>query len=198
MTPTTLFLHFGFIFLFSSLSLITSNDLTITTRLIHRDSLLSSLETFAGRAARSLKSSTARHAYISSVRLNRQHGANIGLVEAINHNIFYVNFSIGNPPIPQLAVMDTIGDLLWVKCLPCSPCSSTSGMTFFDPTKSKTFIPRQFEDDVFCFAFLRSPKVSFIGLMAQQRYNIGYDLKNRRLHFQEIDCEILGYEHNMI
>ncbi|CAN1185017.1 Probable aspartic protease At2g35615 [Linum perenne] len=143
MTPTTLFLHFGFIFLFSSLSLITSNDLTITTRLIHRDSLLSSLETFAGRAARSLKSSTARHAYISSVRLNRQHGANIGLVEAINHNIFYVNFSIGNPPIPQLAVMDTIGDLLWVKCLPCSPCSSTSGMTFFDPTKSKTFIPRQ-------------------------------------------------------
>ncbi|CAN1185020.1 Aspartyl protease UND [Linum perenne] len=39
--------------------------------------------------------------------------------------------------------MDTIGDLLWVKCLPCSPCSSTSGMTFFDPTKSKTFIPRQ-------------------------------------------------------
>ncbi|CAN1185022.1 Aspartic proteinase CDR1 [Linum perenne] len=56
----------------------------------------------------------------------------------------------------------------------------------------------QVEDDVFCFAFLRSPKVSFIGLMAQQRYNIGYDLKNRRLHFQEIDCEILGYEHNMI
>ncbi|CAN1328416.1 Aspartyl protease UND [Linum perenne] len=38
--------------------------------------------------------------------------------------------------------MDTGSDFLWVKCLPCSPCSSSSGGTIFDPTKSKTYVPR--------------------------------------------------------
>ncbi|CAN1166499.1 Aspartyl protease UND [Linum perenne] len=38
--------------------------------------------------------------------------------------------------------MDTGSDFLWVKCLPCSPCSPSSGGTFFDPTKSKTYVPR--------------------------------------------------------
>ncbi|CAN0920376.1 Aspartic proteinase CDR1, partial [Linum grandiflorum] len=140
MTATTLALHLAFIFLFSSLQ--SSNGLRFTTRLIHRDSHLSPVEPIADRAVRSLQSSVARYAYISSLKGNPHRGADVGLVEAVNDNIFYVNFSIGNPPVPQLAVMDTTSDLLWIKCLPCSPCSPTSGITFFDPTKSNTFRPR--------------------------------------------------------
>ncbi|CAN1328280.1 Aspartic proteinase CDR1 [Linum perenne] len=56
--------------------------------------------------------------------------------------MFYANFSIGYPPVPQLGIMDTGSSFLWVKCLPCSPCSPSSGGTFFDPTKSKTYVPR--------------------------------------------------------
>ncbi|XP_017970324.1 PREDICTED: aspartic proteinase CDR1 [Theobroma cacao] len=44
-----------------------------------------------------------------------------------NHNLFLVNFFIGQPPIPQLAVMDTGSSLLWVQCLLCLP-NAPSGM----------------------------------------------------------------------
>ncbi|CAN1809534.1 Putative ribonuclease H protein At1g65750 [Linum perenne] len=212
------------------------------------------------------------------------------LVNAIKVNIFYANFSIGYPPVPQLGVMDTGSDFLWVKCLPCSPCSSSSGGTIFDPTKSKTYssegveateqltfqvvggpavvVPnftigcsssmtgveilgqqfngilplgitknhenslvamfgykfsycvgsivdreardfppigiqfveegelvldnfgmfKQVEDDKFCLAFLRTDSVSLIGMMAQQGYNIGYDLVRKRLYIKDTDC----------
>ncbi|CAN1166702.1 Probable aspartic protease At2g35615 [Linum perenne] len=121
MAQTTLF-----IFFFSSI--ITIQGLTIKTRLIHRDSYHSPLydpaKTIADLANESLRSSIARHEHTSS------------------NNLFYANFSIGYPPVPQLGIMDTGSSFLWVKCLPCSPCSPSSGGTFFDPTKSKTYVPR--------------------------------------------------------
>ncbi|CAN1837233.1 Probable aspartic protease At2g35615 [Linum perenne] len=57
-------------------------------------------------------------------------------------SIFYVNFSIGQPTVPQLAIMDTGSDMLWVNCLPCIPCAPISGALLFDPLKSKTYFPR--------------------------------------------------------
>ncbi|CAN1809515.1 Probable aspartic protease At2g35615 [Linum perenne] len=343
-TTTTLSLHLALIILLSS-----SQSNAFPTRLIHRDSNRSPVEPISVRAARTLQSSLTRHTYISSLNdVNPQDGADIELVEGINDNIFYVNFTIGSPPVQQLAVMDTTSNTLWVKCLPCSPCSRAPGITFFDPAKSKSFAPLpcgangcsgctdwlskkvckyiihyiggkynegilateqlafaqasygdaavvvpnlqfgcsslvteskeqeqfymngvlplgfnggdsfvgrlggvfsycigsvvdrtypynrltigkdayldgnsttavrnfpkmgiqfeegaelvldnfgmfiQVDDDVFCFAFARSPTSSFIGMMAQQGYNVGYDLVGKRLHFQELDCEVLG------
>ncbi|CAN1809514.1 Aspartic proteinase CDR1 [Linum perenne] len=120
--------------------------LTIKTPLIHRDSYHSPLydatKTTADLAEESLRSSIARHAHTPSLSDNGSGGVDAELVNSIKNNIFYANFSIGYPPVPQLAVMDTGSTFLWLKCLPCSPCSPSSGGTFFDPTKSKTYVPR--------------------------------------------------------
>ncbi|CAN1166699.1 Probable aspartic protease At2g35615 [Linum perenne] len=185
MAQTTLF-----IFFFSSI--ITIQGLTIKTRLIHRDSYHSPLydpaKTIADLANESLRSSIARHEHTSSLSNNGSGGVGAELVNAIKNNLFYANFSIGYPPVPQLGIMDTGSSFLWVKCLPCSPCSPSSGGTFFDPTKSKTYMFKQVEDDIFCFAFLRTDRVSTIGMMAQQGYNMGYDLVRKRLYIKDTDC----------
>ncbi|CAN1166693.1 Aspartyl protease UND [Linum perenne] len=47
---------------------------------------------------------------------------------------------------------------------------------------------KQVEDDIFCFAFLRTDRVSTIGMMAQQGYNMGYDLVRKRLYIKDTDC----------
>nr|KYP62289.1 Aspartic proteinase nepenthesin-1 [Cajanus cajan] len=50
------------------------------------------------------------------------------------------NISIGQPPTPQLVIMDTASDILWVMCAPCSNCDHHSGQ-LFDPSKSSTYSP---------------------------------------------------------
>ncbi|KAK3028575.1 hypothetical protein RJ639_039266 [Escallonia herrerae] len=49
--------------------------------------------------------------------------------------VFLVNMSIGEPPIPQLLVLDTASRVLWVHCSPCTGCQRD---TLFDPSKSST------------------------------------------------------------
>lgn len=55
----------------------------------------------------------------------------------------------------------------------------------------------QMTDDTFCMAVgpISSTslwfKPSIIGLLAQQSYNMGYDLDNQQIYFQRIDCELL-------
>ncbi|CAI0389767.1 unnamed protein product [Linum tenue] len=49
----------------------------------------------------------------------------------------------------------------------------------------------QVTDDVFCLAVVRSKDVSVIGMMAQQGYNVGYDLKAMTVSFQKMDCQLL-------
>ncbi|KAK7329885.1 hypothetical protein VNO77_24066 [Canavalia gladiata] len=61
------------------------------------------------------------------------------LVPSPRNVVFLMNFSIGEPPVPQLAVMDTGSSLTWVKCLPCTSCSQESG-PIFDPSKSFTYV----------------------------------------------------------
>ncbi|CAN1166749.1 Probable aspartic protease At2g35615 [Linum perenne] len=144
-------------FFFSILIFSTSYGANITVPLIHRDSVYSPLynasETISDRAQRIVEASRGRHDYLSllfsddhehtpSLSDNGSGRVDAELVNAIKFNIFYANFSIGYPPVPQLGIMDTGSSFLWVKCLPCSPCSPSSGGTFFDPTKSKTYVPR--------------------------------------------------------
>ncbi|XP_034700260.1 aspartic proteinase CDR1-like [Vitis riparia] len=52
----------------------------------------------------------------------------------------------------------------------------------------------QKNQDVFCLAVLESNLKnigSVIGIMAQQHYNVAYDLIGKRVYFQRIDCELL-------
>ncbi|CAN1165403.1 Aspartyl protease UND [Linum perenne] len=66
----------------------------------------------------------------------------------IKNNVFYVNFSIGDPPVPQLALLDTGSGLLWLRCPPCKPyCSTYSGATFYYSFNSKTYSPRPCSKD---------------------------------------------------
>ncbi|KAK7265341.1 hypothetical protein RJT34_32960 [Clitoria ternatea] len=61
------------------------------------------------------------------------------LVPSPRNVVFLMNFSIGEPPVPQLAVMDTGSSLTWVKCLPCKSCSDQQSVPIFDPSKSSTY-----------------------------------------------------------
>ncbi|CAI0394733.1 unnamed protein product [Linum tenue] len=161
MAPTTSYfspsLFFFFFFFFLSFALTSSSSShgssTITTHLIHRDSTFSpsydAAETVAGRAARAAEASLARHRYLSSLKEDMPRDVEAGLVLAATVNVFYVNFSIGDPPVQQLAVMDTGSSLTWVKCLPCSPCSPGGGAAtaLFDPAKSKSYYALPCTDD---------------------------------------------------
>ncbi|CAN1809510.1 Probable aspartic protease At2g35615 [Linum perenne] len=144
MSPTTASIIIT-VFLFYSINSLThSHGLKIKTRLIHRDSIHSPLynasETITDRAKRAVQSSLARHAHLSLIDIPP--GIEAGLVLATKINLFHVNFSIGQPPVPQLAILDTGSELVWVKCLPCNLCKPTRGETVFDPLKSKTYVPR--------------------------------------------------------
>ncbi|CAI0389769.1 unnamed protein product [Linum tenue] len=126
MAPTTTSPLIITLFLLFSISL-KSHCFKITTQLIHRDSYFSPLynatATTADRPARIIEATLARYVQLISSYDDRPLAVDIVApgIWGIRFNIFYVNFSIGDPPVPQLAVMDTSSDLLWVKCPPCSP-----------------------------------------------------------------------------
>ncbi|CAN1165398.1 Probable aspartic protease At2g35615 [Linum perenne] len=119
----------------------------ITTRLIHRDSNLSPFHNATtildDRATRMVEASLARHAYLSSISNDKPPSVEARMSWGIKNNVFYVNFSIGDPPVPQLALLDTGSGLLWLRCPPCKPyCSTYSGATFYYSFNSKTYSPR--------------------------------------------------------
>ncbi|XP_010027004.1 aspartic proteinase CDR1 [Eucalyptus grandis] len=116
-----------------------SSPRRIVTRLIHRDSLLSPYynpnDTITDRATRILQSSTARLAYFEAKVLETSvHQLN--LIPSFPE--LFVNFSLGHPPIRQLAVMDTGSNLLWVRCAPCRNCRGQA-TPVLDPLRSSTY-----------------------------------------------------------
>ncbi|CAN0864824.1 Aspartyl protease UND [Linum grandiflorum] len=116
-----------------------SHGLKITTPLIHSGSVLSLTEiSTEERANRVSEASNRRHAYISSVLNGDNVKPQAGVAPGFYNNIFFVNFSVGDPPVTQFGIMDTGSTFLWIKCLPCTPCSSSSEIPIFDPAKSKT------------------------------------------------------------
>ncbi|XP_022134792.1 probable aspartic protease At2g35615 [Momordica charantia] len=134
-----------------STAVISSTDVTtkpsrLVTKLIHRNSYLHPLydpnETVEDRSKREETSSTERFAYLESKikELNSVGGneARANLIPFNQGSGFLVNFSIGQPPVTQLAVVDTGSSLLWVQCLPCVNCFRQSG-SWFDPLKSWSF-----------------------------------------------------------
>ncbi|CAN1166742.1 Aspartic proteinase CDR1 [Linum perenne] len=133
-----------FLFIISTLIFSTSHGFNITIPLIHRDSIYSPLynatETIEDRAQRVAKASLDRYEYLYeylSSALSIRPEAN--LVPGFKSHLFFINFSIGTPWVPQLALMDTASAFLWVKCKPCSPCDhGPKDPPIFDPANSRT------------------------------------------------------------
>ncbi|KAL5772919.1 hypothetical protein ACOSQ2_012843 [Xanthoceras sorbifolium] len=93
-------------------------------------------------AERILRSSIARSIYLLSQKTSKTHyhdhddhiQPSLSFLGTIN-SLFYVNFSVGQPPGSQLAVMDTGSDLIRINCNPkCENCGPV-----LDPLKSSTF-----------------------------------------------------------
>lgn len=51
---------------------------------------------------------------------------------------FLMDLSIGTPPSPYSAILDTGSDLIWTQCKPCKQCFASPNPVF-DPKKSSTF-----------------------------------------------------------
>ncbi|KAH7834103.1 hypothetical protein Vadar_012760 [Vaccinium darrowii] len=116
----------------------------VSMKLIHRDSILSPYNnpsaSISERFWRAVNSSMARYAYLKArtkSTFSSSDDVRGGLSEDRNVMLL-VNFSIGQPPVQQLAVMDTASDLLWIQCSPCIKCFKQYS-PLFDPFKSSTY-----------------------------------------------------------
>ncbi|KAF8083479.1 hypothetical protein N665_0770s0002 [Sinapis alba] len=72
----------------------------------------------------------------------------VDMHQAITTSMFFVNFSVGQPPVQQFAIMDTGSSLLWIKCLPCKH-SSSSARPIFNPALSSSYVEYSCNDE-FC------------------------------------------------
>ncbi|PNX84417.1 aspartic proteinase nepenthesin-1-like protein [Trifolium pratense] len=62
------------------------------------------------------------------------------LSPSLNGRTILANLSIGQPPIPQLLIMDTGSSTFWTMCTPCTSCTQYPGQ-IFNPSKSSTYSP---------------------------------------------------------
>ncbi|CAH2061316.1 unnamed protein product [Thlaspi arvense] len=83
-------------------------------------------------------SSSARFKHLIDKELSSS-DFQVNVQQAIKTSMFYVNFSIGQPPRPQFTIMDTGSSLLWIKCLPCSKDYSSDHKTY-NPLLSSTYV----------------------------------------------------------
>ncbi|KDP38743.1 hypothetical protein JCGZ_04096 [Jatropha curcas] len=123
------------------------------TKLIHHDSILSPYynpnDTIADRTERTMKASATWMAYLyAQIARNKcRNDLQLNLVPSAFEPLFMVSFSIGQPPVPQLAIMDTGSSLLWVQCAPCKRCLQQTG-SLLDPSKSSTYATLSCRDTV--------------------------------------------------
>ncbi|KAA8522703.1 hypothetical protein F0562_009135 [Nyssa sinensis] len=117
----------------------------LNIKLIHRDSILSPYyspnATTSDRFRQAIENSMARFAYLKA-RTSKTKDVHVHvrgpLIPRDGGSTFLVIFFIGEPPVPQLLMMDTGGNLLWVQCLPCTKCLRQFS-TIFDPSNSSTY-----------------------------------------------------------
>ncbi|KAK1550577.1 hypothetical protein Q3G72_021367 [Acer saccharum] len=117
--------------------------------LIHRDSIRSPYYNQNDNVSdRAMKTSISRYTYlqakIKSSSWNENYEADI--LPSINASLFFMNFSIGRPPIPQFTVMDTGSSLLWVypRCGTCNLLRKCSyNQTYIDGVSSSGILARE-------------------------------------------------------
>ncbi|KAL3586394.1 hypothetical protein D5086_013261 [Populus alba] len=88
-----------------------------------------------------MKASLARLSYLYA-KIERDFDINdlwLNLHPSASEPLFLVNFSMGQPPVPQLAIMDSGSSLLWIQCAPCKSCSQQIIGQMFDPSISSTY-----------------------------------------------------------
>ncbi|CAN1131850.1 Aspartic proteinase CDR1 [Linum perenne] len=51
---------------------------------------------------------------------------------------YLMNISLGSPPFSILAIADTVSDITWTQCLPCTNCYEQDAL-IFDPRFSSTY-----------------------------------------------------------
>ncbi|BAT88712.1 hypothetical protein VIGAN_05229400 [Vigna angularis var. angularis] len=100
----------------------------------------------------------------------------------------------------------TIENSPWMLCYYGSISKDLSGfpvVTFHfsegaDLTMDSGSFFSQVSNDIFCMTIGPASNIdiksrpSIVGLLAQQSYNVGYDLVNNYVYFQRIDCELLS------
>jgi hypothetical protein len=123
------------------------------TKLIHPSSVHSPFynptATVSDRARRVIDSSSARLAYLQAkfqeISLATGTGTDdvrAGVIAETKAEGFVANISIGEPPSPQLLVIDTGSSLSWTQCQPCSGWFKScfqQAVPVFDPSKSSTY-----------------------------------------------------------
>ncbi|KAI9192641.1 hypothetical protein LWI28_025951 [Acer negundo] len=134
-----LLLHVTFSTTTTTTAAATTKPRRLVTRLLHRDSLLHNPnDTIAAQAERFLNSSISRFIFLSEKIYSETRpddDIQPSLLLGSKAPLFYVTFFVGQPPVPQLAVMDTGSDLIWVNCNPvCKNCGP-----IFYPSRSSTF-----------------------------------------------------------
>ncbi|KAK4774460.1 hypothetical protein SAY86_009395 [Trapa natans] len=129
-----------------------SNPSRITTKLIHRNSILSPYykpnSTVWELNQEALHRSRARVRYFQQIRRISKNGVSIldndtlsmGLIANNIGSLFLAKVSIGQPPLPQLLDVDTGSSLTWIRCVPCNRCARQD-VPLFDPSKSSSYAP---------------------------------------------------------
>ncbi|XP_057432789.1 aspartic proteinase CDR1-like [Lotus japonicus] len=117
----------------------------LVSKLIHHRSVLhphyNPKETAKDRMKLDIQHSVARLAYL---RARIDNGSLISndyrasLSPSLTSRTILANLSIGQPPTPQLVIMDTGSARFWVMCTPCLNCVHHS-LPIFDPSKSSTY-----------------------------------------------------------
>ncbi|XP_065862345.1 aspartic proteinase CDR1-like [Euphorbia lathyris] len=125
----------------------------LVTNLVHRDSIISPfynpIHGIKDRADRILNNSLARFNYLQRKRnTNFQVDATTyqAKVEVDDHG-FLVNLSIGQPPVPQLVILDTGSKLFWVQCKPCQHCFHQK-TPIYDPSLSSSYLNLPCNDSI--------------------------------------------------
>ena len=111
-----------------------------TVDLIHRDSpnspFYNASETHSQRVAKALRRSINR---LNRFKPTSSVPPNSLQTDLISDSSGYLlNYSVGTPPVPKLAIADTGSDLIWLQCKPCIKCYNQTAPLFY-PEMSTTY-----------------------------------------------------------
>ncbi|KAG8371555.1 hypothetical protein BUALT_Bualt13G0100100 [Buddleja alternifolia] len=107
---------------------------------------------------------------------------------------FLIDLSIGTPPMPFSAILDTGSDLIWTQCKPCKHCFNQQ-TPIFDPKNSSSFSKSPCSSDL-CKAL---PVSSCISKDCEYAYEYGGDattqgvLATETFTFDEVSVPNLGF-----
>ncbi|KAK4396696.1 Aspartyl protease UND [Sesamum angolense] len=148
-----------------------ANRTKLILRLIHRDSVLPALSNpnpnMSDLTNDAINSSRAHLTYIQGMSTDgsplSQEDIRGPLVP--EGRLFFINISIGEPPVPQLLALDTGSELTWLQRLPCTGCP------IYEPKLSATYTELSCDPKYQCSNY---SQLSGCGQESRCTYAIGY------------------------